>query len=392
MATKLLDALIKAIPQWDRLPCDTSNKSPFSEYLESPSAYLLVCKSWLRVATPLLYNTVVIRSKAQAKALAAVLSKNGEFGQFVKHLRVEGGFGTPMRTILKSSPNISDLWLTLEVFSSDNTSGLSDGLPLINPVRFILRHLARRAPENKMVTKLLSALSESIPKWDRLSILHLPFYLNQRPLLLKALSEPSRLHTIVVPDVRAAISVYSMFKTCPLRCIQVKSDHKKKLLHKQSAALQALIRFDVAAPTLSPEIISESPRISISLSLHFVPMARATAEAKGSVWKRVLYFALADLSHPQLPLLLVSKLFKQLGMPYYYAHLTLRRPHVSTFISMLEKYPSVAQHIRIIRGELCGPEHDRVTEPEWSTTILSQTTGLVELLAQSPYYAAHFVK
>ncbi|KAJ7156524.1 hypothetical protein C8R43DRAFT_883883, partial [Mycena crocata] len=95
--------------------CDNGhNPSPFSRYLESTSAYLLVCKAWLRVATPLLYNVVVLRSKAQAAALCQTLSKNNELGQFIRKLRVEGGYGSPMHKILQFAPNISDLLYCLD--------------------------------------------------------------------------------------------------------------------------------------------------------------------------------------------------------------------------------------------------------------------------------------
>ncbi|KAJ7658134.1 hypothetical protein DFH06DRAFT_447200, partial [Mycena polygramma] len=44
------------------------------------AAYLLVCRDWLRVATPLLYNVVILRSLSQANALERVLQKHKEFG------------------------------------------------------------------------------------------------------------------------------------------------------------------------------------------------------------------------------------------------------------------------------------------------------------------------
>ncbi|KAJ7259740.1 hypothetical protein C8J57DRAFT_953070, partial [Mycena rebaudengoi] len=59
----------------DELFCDSSAPSVFAESYSgrSRSAYLLVSKSWLRVASPLLYNAVVLRSKAQASALHCAL-------------------------------------------------------------------------------------------------------------------------------------------------------------------------------------------------------------------------------------------------------------------------------------------------------------------------------
>ncbi|KAF7365463.1 F-box domain-containing protein [Mycena venus] len=63
--------------------------SPFLSTSESSSAFLLVSKSFLRVATPLLYNVVVLRSKAQAQALAGVLTSNPALGKFIRKLRLE---------------------------------------------------------------------------------------------------------------------------------------------------------------------------------------------------------------------------------------------------------------------------------------------------------------
>ncbi|KAF7354814.1 Abhydrolase domain-containing protein mpaH [Mycena sanguinolenta] len=119
----------------------TSDVSPFANYSESSSAYLLVCKPWLRVTTPLLYNLVILRSKAQAKALRVVLSGNKELGKFIKKIRVEGGYELSMHAILRCSPNICYPFLSLEIYSSDSTSGLRRGLQLINPTRLILRDI-----------------------------------------------------------------------------------------------------------------------------------------------------------------------------------------------------------------------------------------------------------
>jgi hypothetical protein len=145
---------------------NVSRSSPFATYNESSSIVLLVCKRWLRVGTPLLYNVVVLRSKAQAKALSQVLSKNIDLGRWVKKLRVEGGYGVPMGTILRSSPNITDLFLSLAISGADSTSGLCDGLPSINPSRVILED--SKLFRNKKVGNLLAALMACFSQWDKL--------------------------------------------------------------------------------------------------------------------------------------------------------------------------------------------------------------------------------
>lgn len=162
------EILSPALKVADSVFSDTSDVSPFSNYSESTSSYLLVCRSWLRVATPLLYHVVVLRSKAQAKALAGALLMNNALGQFIKKLRVESGYGLPMHTILQCAPHVSDLYLSLQIFSSDSTSGLCMGLQLVNPTRLILQDKTHHPLRNKMSLKLVEAVAQALPKWDRL--------------------------------------------------------------------------------------------------------------------------------------------------------------------------------------------------------------------------------
>ncbi|KAJ7604143.1 hypothetical protein FB45DRAFT_851351, partial [Roridomyces roridus] len=229
----------------------SSRVSPFAEYVEPPSAYLVVCKSWLRVATPLLYKVVVLRSKAQAKALAQVLSKNPDLGQFIKRLRLEGGYGAPMRTILRSSPHISDILVTLDVLSSDSTVGLYDGLECISPRRLILHDCCKKPCENKQAFKLLEGLEKAIPKWQRLTTLELPVtgrrYPGEKVNLMGTIAREGRLQTLVVRNVYAAPSTYRMFKNrCPLQRIQVNSSfdkkHDSKMIAKEPG-LKGLLRY-----------------------------------------------------------------------------------------------------------------------------------------------------
>ncbi|KAJ7052190.1 hypothetical protein C8F01DRAFT_1236526 [Mycena amicta] len=155
--------LTPALIVFDDAFSDTS-ATTFASNTHSTSAYLVVCKSWLRVATPLLYNFVILRSTAQAIALADVLGRNKDFGRFIKKLRVKGGYGLAMHTILELAPRITDLFLSLEIWSPDSTEGLCTGLNLINPTRLIL-HDSTNGLRNKMVNALVAV----IPKWYRLA-------------------------------------------------------------------------------------------------------------------------------------------------------------------------------------------------------------------------------
>ncbi|EJD36864.1 hypothetical protein AURDEDRAFT_188239 [Auricularia subglabra TFB-10046 SS5] len=98
--------------------------SPFAGRQYSTADTLLVCKRWMRIATPLLYDTVVLRSVGQAQALAKALKKNPEFAPFLKKLRIEGGFGASVGKALHAATAISDLCLCLELNSKDNVAAM----------------------------------------------------------------------------------------------------------------------------------------------------------------------------------------------------------------------------------------------------------------------------
>ncbi|KAG6879773.1 hypothetical protein C0992_011818 [Termitomyces sp. T32_za158] len=148
----------------------TDSVSPFLTSTESSSALLLVCKSWLRVATPLLYHVVVLRSKPQARSLCCTLRANGVLATFIKKLRVEGGFGASMHHVLRLGKNIEELWLKLVIWSGDSVTGLCNGLPLTNPRRLILPDEGSNgnAPTQIIhVSRANNSGSNSLSSWTR---------------------------------------------------------------------------------------------------------------------------------------------------------------------------------------------------------------------------------
>jgi F-box-like len=113
---------------------DLSDTSPFWRPSHiSTSSLVAVCKTWMDIATPLLYHVVILRSKAQAYALARTLRKHKELGAHIKKFRVEGAYGASMRTIITEAPNITDLCISFDIRSSDSVKGLCSSLSLINP-------------------------------------------------------------------------------------------------------------------------------------------------------------------------------------------------------------------------------------------------------------------
>ncbi len=157
------------IPDQSFASIDVDGPSPFAKYERSTSAYLLVCKDWLRVATPLLYNVVVLRSKAQIQALAWALNSTPGLGVFIKKLRIESGYNYALSRVFQAAKNLTDLCLSFEIYSQDNASGICRGLALVQPRRVILYDPVKRAgPWNQNFFSLTDTLNRVIPTWIHL--------------------------------------------------------------------------------------------------------------------------------------------------------------------------------------------------------------------------------
>ncbi|KAJ6500857.1 hypothetical protein C8R45DRAFT_925356 [Mycena sanguinolenta] len=341
--------------------------------------------------------------KAQAKALSVALSGNKELGQFIKKLRVEGGYGPPVQIILQCSPNISDLFLSLVIYSSDNTSGLCRGLQLINPTRLILQDQPRQPLENKMVAQLVEALIRAMSKWDRLCSFDSPYVYekNRATKLIQPLAESKRLHTLAIPSTTGLWWTYSALKECPLKAIHIKQPLtrlERARLERMDASkdleLKALLKYTETAATKPRQThISEPPLIAPSLNPFFIPMNNAPRDVQDKVWDRVLYFAMsvperADESawrgsRGRLPLLLVSKTFARLGLPHYYAHVLFwRSSAIPEFASVLRNNPTIGPRICTMTlgyWDYLAANKESAPLYQVDSSILSQTSGLIRL-------------
>ncbi|KAJ6509675.1 hypothetical protein DFH09DRAFT_1198825 [Mycena vulgaris] len=373
----LSEILSPALKVSDELFSDASAVSPFSTYNPSTSAYLLVCKDWLRVATPLLYHVVVLRSKAQANALEIVFHRNPEFGRYLKKLRVEGGYGTAMLTILKAAPNVTDLFISLSIWSSDATGGLCKGLPLINPHRVIvLDHWTPKPLNNKNLTALTETLLSCIRTWTNLKVFTFPYgssanhshvWRERAQNLVKNLAQGQTVHTIQLSCICWTIPEFiSQLCDIPsLRLIQfekplddmvhTKIDSIPKL---KALARYATVQF-IGAESASPDFV---PDIAPSLDPSFTPMESASEESREIVWKRILFFAMyveelrdpafprwPTNSHPsRLPILSVSKYFNRLGLPYLYDCPNLTPGSAPAIAEQLQEHPDLGSFIRFL--------------------------------------------
>jgi hypothetical protein len=173
MASKLPDEMLHDIllPVFtvpDDKFASTAKESPFSSVSQSSSGMLLVCKRWLRVAYPIFYRTAVVRSSGQALALADTLKANKDLGKYIRKLRLEGGYGAAIHVILTSAPNITDLYLSLFIWSDDSVSGLCRSLTAINPSRVILHDKPLDCKSNAKARQLALKVCECIRSWSNL--------------------------------------------------------------------------------------------------------------------------------------------------------------------------------------------------------------------------------
>ncbi|KAJ7159493.1 hypothetical protein C8R46DRAFT_1001750 [Mycena filopes] len=318
-----------------RHPDEAFSKHPEEALLEagySSSTYLLVCKAWLRVSTPLLYTVVILRTTAQAVALAKVLAAHPAIGLLVKKLRVEGGYGSAMRTILAQTPNITDLFISLVIHSSDNVRGLCSGLPLISPRRVILFDVTnmlmpsgwgRGKPKtNKAVTALLEALVANIPKWDKLKIFELPYFRESSQgtprahTVTSALTKSPNLHTLILPAgprfpdfVRKLVDLPSFKSLQFLMCADL-FDMAGELYDVVNAdpKLRAVVTYRHISESLATEVDHDSSSLvppTSSARAHDVATLTTLGETLGNTLQElcVKLSAPPDLARSRIPVL-----------------------------------------------------------------------------------------
>jgi len=142
MAHKLADELLKMIliPSLTipHIQFISSSPAAFGENATISSASaLLVCKRWLRIATPLLYDSVVIRSTGKSHALCDALRGNPAFAMYVNKIRLERA-DSDIHKVLGPCENLIMLVVLFHIPSDASVEGCCRALPMINPKIVIL--------------------------------------------------------------------------------------------------------------------------------------------------------------------------------------------------------------------------------------------------------------
>ncbi|KAL1756133.1 hypothetical protein FB107DRAFT_274118 [Schizophyllum commune] len=186
----------------DELFTSNAARSPFGSYAHPYAArwYLLVNKRWRDAGLRPLYRDVVLRSRAQATALARTLRQNPHLALMVYKLRVEGGLGMTMVVILAACTNITDLCLLININSNDGSRGICQGLRNLNPTRLVLLDMQTRSRTlSGNGAGLLIALQIVLPQWDDLTTVMcaVPYGMTGRALA-RFLQRAPNLRTVVL--------------------------------------------------------------------------------------------------------------------------------------------------------------------------------------------------
>nr|GAT50279.1 predicted protein [Mycena chlorophos] len=378
-------------------------------FSESSSAYLLVCKDWLRVSTPLLYGVVVLRSKAQAQALATALQSNPDLGRFIKKLRLESGYGRFMQHILQATPNIAELFLTFSLLSTDSVSGLTKGLPLINPRRLFLHKASQEtsAPGRTLVTHL----AKCIPTWSNLTTVEASTerwgYSSSNALTMElavALGLSESLTSFIlrgrnnvprsIPNYMIAISNSPSLKAIqfqpPLQPVQPSAFMFSLFgpeFYDQVRAHERL-RDLIALPGQLDVSPSASSNLAADSESTFVYPSRLSTDSdlEDQIWGRVLSFVFSvpstqyreTVSFRHIAPLLVCKMFYRLSLPYLYAS-----PILLTHNSQQNFSETLSGPRGLFLGSCVRTLKLLSLESEESLAILRQTQNVQTLLCHA---------
>ena len=305
--------------------------SPFATVSQSTGEFLRVCKQWMRITTPLLYETVVIRSRAQAYSLNLALSRCPDFGRFTRRLRLEGVYGdflTP--DIYETMPNVKQLCFTETISQKDNINGLQRAFKLFDVERVVLTlHECYGTQANRARGRLIEGLRDAIiTRWSNLVCNLQPFLIFARftfsqkhftlphspyspdwateEILLPALAQAPQLETVTTwrspseSGFPKADQFTVLLKNPSFRHLFIQGYAKPGVPSSRMAALEELPAVLCACTRFVPmgyckTSFRDEPaaqQLPISANKFWTPLARASREDRLKIWTRILRFAL----------------------------------------------------------------------------------------------------
>ncbi|KAF8531704.1 hypothetical protein JB92DRAFT_3104630 [Gautieria morchelliformis] len=292
----------------------SASNTAFGSNVNFPaSSILLVCKRWLRIATPLLYEVVVLRSTAQAQALAEAFSLHRAFPLYVKKIRLEGAYSC-LWDVFKGCSNLHTLCFTLDIYAVVAVTGLCRALRAINPTRVIL--LDQCETKNAKNELVFSKLIESIPHWTNLAEFHFPYartescFRGSKPERLAiALSESESLRTISAELPLSWDETWSTMATNPniifkFRETQPGSDLKRyipviKAIYNNPEIAVKTDKTLLATVLLMMQENREKASAQVYPKPSFTPLTHVPSSTAESLWTMIFAFATSP-GHPDV--------------------------------------------------------------------------------------------
>ncbi|TDL29966.1 hypothetical protein BD410DRAFT_834186 [Rickenella mellea] len=408
--TRLPDEILKEIlvpplriPDVEFSSTGRASESPFGRTVRNSSSLLLVSKQWMRVATPLLYEVVIMRSTAQAQALAYAIKSNKAFGMFIKKLRMEGGFGKSPAHFIALAPNIRELFVTLDLWSSDSPSGLCSMLSGMNLCRVVINHQDGDI-KNAKATQLWKSLCTCIPHWSNLEILeyHSTYAISingkgkywELAALLKA--SPSVKHVVFTYVPQLVLAKMALFTSLETVSVELMSSQQRGFI-SNNHTLRKLVK-------VRPERNTEhktTPKVSsiASVVAGFKPLEKVPKHTAKPIWDLIFSFAThsyyaetppsgkpltAPNSSPSRSLCyltartlcLVSKSFREIARRHLFSIVQVEsRRRFSAFTDTINDNDALARLVRVLRVKFLR-SHETDCDNRM-TQLLPKLTSLV---------------
>ena len=151
---------------------DPANEKSYFLQVEAPPSplgctnILLVSKRWLRIATPLLFTSLWLSESSHTRSVARLFQENPHLGECVVNLRLEGGYMEELCELVKSTPNVKNVFLSWNVGPSQDVSGLLKALPLLSPESLYLGYQGHSGLDRRKSAEIVALLEDCIAhKW-----------------------------------------------------------------------------------------------------------------------------------------------------------------------------------------------------------------------------------
>jgi len=164
------------------------------------ASILLVNKTFLRIATPLLYRTLPLRSPTHLSLLLTnAFRPNPVLATHVRTIVISGGAFDGLDELVHFCQRVEEFDITLDSlpWEEDTMSRFSRALPAMSGIKhLVLRkdaYLSQKKPKY-----IISQLSRAIPYWSSLETVNIKFRFSSDPttsLFVSALSKAPKLKT-----------------------------------------------------------------------------------------------------------------------------------------------------------------------------------------------------